>query len=80
MIRSEDPLELVVADFGLASVANPLTCCGTEGYMAPEILRNRERRNPVPYTKAVDIYTLGVLLLYCIGVKLPPGPMLQPKK
>ena len=80
LIRSEDPLELVVADFGLASVANPLTHCGTEGYMAPEILRNRERRNPVPYMKAVDTYALGVLLLYCIGVELPLGPMLNQKK
>ena len=79
LIRSEGPLELVVADFGLASVANPLTYCGTEGYMAPEILRNRERRNPVPYMKAVDTYALGVLLLYCIGVELPLGPMLNPK-
>ena len=79
LVRNEDPLELVVADFGLVSVANPLTCCGTEGYMAPEILRNREKRNPTPYTNAVDIYALGVLLLYCVGVELQPGPVLNQK-
>ena len=77
LIRSEEPLDVVVADFGLASVANPLTVCGTEGYMAPEILRNREEQHPIPYTNAVDIYALGVLLLYSLGVELPPGPTLQ---
>ncbi|KAL9630978.1 MAG: hypothetical protein Q9164_006138 [Protoblastenia rupestris] len=77
LIRQEDPIEIIVADFGLVSVANPITVCGTVGYQAPEIHQIRETETPVPYTNVVDIYALGVLLLECLGVRLPSVPVLN---
>lgn len=51
-----------IGDFGLARfleiTAN--SNCGTQNYMAPEILES------VPYGQGVDIWSLGVLLFYML--------------
>jgi serine/threonine protein kinase len=56
-----------IGDFGLARFlemeAN--SNCGTQNYMAPEILES------VPYGQEVDIWSLGVLLFYLIFGEFP---------
>lgn len=50
---------LKIADFGFAKISNDslmTTACGTPMFIAPEIL------NGEPYTKAVDYWSLGVIL------------------
>ena len=52
-------MELKLADFDLAEYESkkPSHCCGSLGYVAPEIFE----KNQVPTTK-VDIYSRGVLM------------------
>ena len=51
-----------IGDFGLARFLdmNANSNCGTQNYMAPEILRS------IPYGQEVDIWSLGVLLFYML--------------
>ena len=51
-----------IADFGFARPVNSTvnTICGTEKYMAPEILKN------LSYTISVDIWALGILLYFML--------------
>ncbi|EZF71389.1 CAMK protein kinase [Trichophyton soudanense CBS 452.61] len=61
-------LTVKLADFGLAKIVGEhsftTTLCGTPGYVAPEILaENAEARM---YTRAVDIWSLGVVLYICL--------------
>ncbi|CAG8702384.1 20424_t:CDS:2 [Dentiscutata erythropus] len=53
--KSEDS-PLVLADFGVISDDNDLmtTHCGSQGYVAPEILKR------TAYTKAVDLWSIGL--------------------
>jgi len=64
----ESPIK--ITDFGLAKFrANNSvemhTACGTPGYVAPEVLMNQN------YTKAVDMWSLGVIL-YILLCGFPP--------
>lgn len=56
-----------IADFGLAKFIGNLsftnTLCGTPAYVAPEVLVNRKIRH---YNKAVDMWSVGVLLYVCL--------------
>ncbi|KAI1438002.1 SMAD/FHA protein kinase [Xylaria sp. CBS 124048] len=56
-----------LADFGLAKIIGEesftTTLCGTPSYVAPEILAEGRNRK---YTKAVDIWSLGVVLYICL--------------
>jgi serine/threonine-protein kinase Chk2 len=56
-----------LADFGLAKIIGEesftTTLCGTPSYVAPEILQPTKKRR---YTRAVDIWSLGVVLYICL--------------
>ena len=75
LVRSEkdQPLDLVVADYGLISLDNPVSFCGSQGYMAPEIVQNMNipKSQGRPYSNKVDIYALGMLILGVLGVDVP---------
>ncbi|KAK4170248.1 putative DNA damage response protein kinase [Cladorrhinum sp. PSN259] len=63
----DDDLHVKIADFGLAKIIGEdsftTTLCGTPSYVAPEILAESGRRK---YTKAVDVWSLGVVLYICL--------------
>lgn len=71
--RAGEPLDLVVADYGLISLNNPVSFCGSRGYMAPEIARNGgiPKSQARLYHKTVDIYALGMLILRTLGISIP---------
>ncbi|KAI1810042.1 SMAD/FHA protein kinase [Poronia punctata] len=60
-------IHVKLADFGLAKIIGEesftTTLCGTPSYVAPEILAEGRNRK---YTKAVDIWSLGVVLYICL--------------
>ncbi|KAK5699261.1 serine/threonine protein kinase [Elasticomyces elasticus] len=60
-------LNVKIADFGLAKIIGEesftTTLCGTPSYVAPEILEQGNRRR---YTRAVDVWSLGVVLYICL--------------
>ncbi|KAL4726049.1 serine/threonine protein kinase [Fusarium chlamydosporum] len=60
-------LHVKLADFGLAKIIGEesftTTLCGTPSYVAPEILADSKQRK---YTKAVDVWSLGVVLYICL--------------
>jgi len=60
-------LSIKLADFGLAKIIGEesftTTLCGTPSYVAPEILEDTKNRR---YTRAVDIWSLGVVLYICL--------------
>ncbi|CAM1506563.1 Fc.00g062040.m01.CDS01 [Cosmosporella sp. VM-42] len=60
-------LHVKLADFGLAKIIGEesftTTLCGTPSYVAPEILADTKQRK---YTKAVDVWSLGVVLYICL--------------
>lgn len=65
---------LKVTDFGFAKFVpgSTYTLCGTPDYLAPEIILNRG------YTKAVDWYSLGILIYEMIAGVPPfyhPNPL-----
>ena len=74
LVRSmpNEPLDLVVADFGLVSMDNAISVCGTNRYMAPEIVDKGKvmRYQATPYDNSVDIYALGMLMLWGLGISI----------
>ncbi len=63
-------------DFGLSrQAADPTSLCGTYRYMAPEMhseeARRHRSRGRHPYTPAVDIWSLGVVILELSPSGLP---------
>jgi serine/threonine-protein kinase CHEK2 len=63
----DQDLHVKIADFGLAKIIGEesftTTLCGTPSYVAPEILSDSRNRR---YTKAVDVWSLGVVLYICL--------------
>ena len=66
---------LQITDFGLAKrVTCPsslTTYCGTELYIAPEVRSQKDDDDAEPYTPAVDIWSLGVVLHYVLFGRHP---------
>eukprot|EP00475_Leptophrys_vorax_P037543 TRINITY_DN6486_c0_g1_i7.p1 TRINITY_DN6486_c0_g1~~TRINITY_DN6486_c0_g1_i7.p1 ORF type:complete len:765 (+),score=168.23 TRINITY_DN6486_c0_g1_i7:343-2295(+) len=65
----EDCTKIVLSDFGLSKFATPQeimkTACGTLSYVAPEVLRL------AGYTKAVDYWSVGVIMYLLLSGYLP---------
>lgn len=65
----DEPIEIKIADFGLATFYDenvPLVKnCGTTGYTAPEVL------SKLPYGKACDMWSIGVILYASLHGYLP---------
>lgn len=67
LVKHRDPscnpngLCIKLSDFGLAKIGNSLkTDCGSETYCPPEVWASRSGQR---YTRAVDIWSLGVVIL-----------------
>ncbi|KAL8675344.1 MAG: hypothetical protein Q9168_000301 [Polycauliona sp. 1 TL-2023] len=67
ILLADTQLSVKLADFGLAKIIGEesftTTLCGTPSYVAPEILENSRHRK---YTRAVDVWSLGVVLYICL--------------
>ncbi|CAG8168574.1 unnamed protein product [Penicillium olsonii] len=67
ILIADQKLHVKLGDFGLAKIIGEesftTTLCGTPSYVAPEILQDKYRRQ---YTKAVDVWSLGVVLYICL--------------
>ncbi|CZT42784.1 related to serine/threonine-protein kinase Chk2 [Rhynchosporium secalis] len=67
ILLTDKDLHVKVADFGLAKIIGEesftTTLCGTPSYVAPEILEDSRHRR---YTRAVDVWSLGVVLYICL--------------
>lgn len=63
----ERSVRVKIADFGLAKFIGNFsftnTLCGTPAYVAPEVLVNQQNRH---YNRAVDMWSVGVLLYVCL--------------
>jgi serine/threonine-protein kinase Chk2 len=67
ILLTDKDLRVKLADFGLAKIIGEesftTTLCGTPSYVAPEILEDSRHRR---YTRAVDVWSLGVVLYICL--------------
>ena len=67
ILLQDKNLHIKLADFGLAKIIGEdsftSTLCGTPSYVAPEILEHTKHRR---YTRAVDVWSLGVVLYICL--------------
>ncbi|KAF2112476.1 kinase-like domain-containing protein [Lophiotrema nucula] len=67
ILLTDKNLHVKLADFGLAKIIGEesftTTLCGTPSYVAPEILETSNHRR---YTRAVDVWSLGVVLYICL--------------
>lgn len=68
LASSEEETVLKITDFGLSKIVSSATMmktlCGTKMYVAPEILFGG---GTYKYTQLVDVWSMGVLLYYCLS-------------
>lgn len=64
-----------LADFGLAkrddTGSGLKTYCGTEHYLAPEILRTEHNADSMSYSSQADLWSLGVVLFVLLSCTFP---------
>lgn len=68
LLSKHNGYEFKVADFGLAAKVKTETLtlrCGSPGYVAPEILKNKQ------YGYKVDVFSLGVILYIILSGRTP---------
>jgi hypothetical protein len=69
MTEDTEQAEVKLVDFGLSKMIGPSEACkepfGTIGYAAPEILKGE------PYDKAIDIWSLGIVLYIMLTGQMP---------
>jgi len=70
LVSKETPVIVKIADFGFATTIKTQDAliqgtCGSLNYVAPEVLSAQ------PYTKACDLWSLGVILYAMLGGYLP---------
>ncbi|KAJ3086791.1 hypothetical protein HK102_012458 [Quaeritorhiza haematococci] len=86
--KDANDLRIKISDFGLAKLVGEesfmRTICGTPNYVAPEVLSQQRLKG---YTKAVDMWSTGVILYICLcgyppfsEELAPPSMMEQIKK
>ncbi|KAI8813765.1 kinase-like domain-containing protein [Cladochytrium replicatum] len=67
LLVSKEELSIKITDFGLAKLVGESsfmkTMCGTPDYVAPEVLKGDQKRS---YTKAVDLWSAGVIMFMCL--------------
>lgn len=64
LVASRQPLQIKLADFGLSKRDESLkTRCGTYTFMAPEMWGSCAESNESRYTKAIDIWALGLVVV-----------------
>ncbi|CAM1308636.1 CHEK2 (predicted) [Pycnogonum litorale] len=68
LTNDDDETLIKVTDFGLSKLVHTATMmqtlCGTPTYLAPEVLSSAGKGS---YTKAIDCWSLGVILFVCLG-------------
>ena len=68
-----DALTIKLADFGLAGIGSePKTFCGTEGYVAPEVIKAHQRLEELQKQKDKGMKTIGLnrLLMYTNAIDI----------
>ncbi|CAG8651095.1 9647_t:CDS:2, partial [Scutellospora calospora] len=80
LMSSAANLEVKISDFGLSKLLGPehslmKTLCGTRLYVAPEVIARTPNRS---YGRAVDMWSLGVILYVCLCGNLPFADELGP--
>jgi len=75
LVKSRDPLQIKLGDFGLSKASEDLkTICGTLTYLPPELAKYYGSRSlpQIRYTHAVDVWSLGtVIYQYAYGLPHP---------
>lgn len=69
IFENKNKMKLQIVDLGFATYfaeyKTLFTRCGTPGYIAPEILRNKD------YESKIDIYSLGVIFYIILTARMP---------
>lgn len=75
LVRSREPVEIAVTDFGVSKSEESVMCtlAGTYQYMAPEVVSNNPEtsKHMEYYTNSVDIWSLGMVAVEMLIGGLP---------
>lgn len=75
LVRSREPVEIAVTDFGVSKTEESVMCtfAGTYQYMAPEVVNNNPQtsKHTEHYTNRVDIWSLGMVAVVLLIGGLP---------